>query len=104
MNDATSRAPRFGSITATTEKQPLPALGYRFVKLYHRLLLENGTENTIGTGGGGLLLYGSITSQVFELNIGEESQWIPIENLDQIYVRTSVGASVCAFLGSNVAT
>ncbi len=101
MNDTTANAPRFGKIEATTVAQALPSLGYKYVKLMHRNLLSNGLPNTALNGGGGTLLFGDVMQQVFELEPGQKSDWIPVENLDQIYVRTTSGASVVAFLGTN---
>lgn len=116
--DAEKRRPRFGKVIATNRAKPLPSLPFHYVRLYNRNtpnpppppppadpggeVEPAGSGNAPG-GEGFRIFYGDILTQLFELEPGQVSEWIPVGNLDQLYVRSYEGDCTVAFLASNYA-
>jgi hypothetical protein len=91
---------KYGKIEATLEAKPLGYGRFQFVKLQPRLTNSDGTPNQAAN-----VLYGDATEQTFELVSGQFSEWIPADDLSDIYVRVLPGgiANTCtvAWVGSD---
>jgi hypothetical protein len=94
---------KYGKLEASLAAQPLGFGRFAFVKLQPRLTNSDGTPNQAGN-----VVYGDGTEQTFELVSGQFSEWIPVDDLHDVYIRVLPGgvANVCtvAWVGSDRAT
>lgn len=91
---------KYGKMTATLEPQPIGQGRFKFVKIQVRLTNADGLPNQAAN-----VLYGNATEQTFELVSGQFSEWIAIDDLNEVYVKVLPGgeADACtiAFCGSD---
>jgi hypothetical protein len=87
MQDAKLKTTRFGKIEANGVPQPIGEGEYNFVKLQPRYTNTNGTVNQAGD-----VLFGDVFQQTGQLTPGLWSEWIPIQNLSEIYAYCLLGS------------
>lgn len=91
---------KYGKIEAGVKAQPIGFGAFKFVKIQPRLTNTDGSPNQTAN-----LLYGDQYEQPFELTPGQFSEWIPVDDLSELYVRVLPGteADTCtvAWVGSD---
>jgi hypothetical protein len=86
--------PVFGSIDAGAVAQRLGECKCLFVKIQNRFTNADGTPN------GKSIFYGDSTQQTFEIVSGQFSDWIPVTDVNDLYVRTDSGDCTVAWQAS----
>jgi hypothetical protein len=103
MSTQAAQGKKYGKVEATLEAQPIGYGRFAFVKLQPRLTNSSGQPNQAAN-----VLYGDATDQTFELVSGQFSEWLPVSDLRDIYVRVLPGGidNTCtvAWVGSDRAT
>lgn len=85
-------APRFGELDVGTRPVPLGQCRARYVRLQNRYTNSDNTPNQQS------LYWGDATHQSCEIVPGQFTDWIPIRDIADIYVRTAAGNATVAWL------